>query len=156
MQERETAINPLDLSLTPETGLQSVCFPLCFPLLRCSRPSPTPPLLKTFSHSSVAQDLLPLLRFLWLRLKRLLIAWLIHSTCEGQSETPGRGGVPCENLWGSTAHRPPCLWLSCVWLYSAMWGTAHRPGHHNVCVCVCGQSNSTFQFSSKKTALLLY
>ena len=56
VQERETAINPLHLSLTPETGLQSVCFPL----LRCSRPSA--------------------FRILWLRLKRLLIAWLIHST----------------------------------------------------------------------------
>ena len=85
------------------------------------------------SHSSVAQDRPSPLRFLWWRFRRLLIAWLIHSTCEGQSETPGRGGVPCENLWGSTAHRTPCLWLPPVWPYSAMWGTAHRLGHHNCC-----------------------
>ena len=33
-------------------------------------------------------------------------------------------------LWGSTAHPTPCLLIAFVWLYSAMWGTAHRLGHH--------------------------
>src|SRR4029434_1899502 len=36
-------------------------------------------------------------------------------------------------LWGSTAHPTPCLLIAFVWLYSAMWGTAHhRLGHHNI------------------------
>ena len=33
-------------------------------------------------------------------------------------------------LWGSTAHPTPCLLIAFVWLHSAMWGTAHRLGHH--------------------------
>src|SRR4029434_10648639 len=41
---------------------------------------------------------------------------------------------PCERsvriLWGSTAHPTPCLLIAFVWLYLAMWGTAHRLGHH--------------------------
>src|SRR4029434_6520375 len=40
-------------------------------------------------------------------------------------------------LWGSTAHPTPCLLIAFVWLCLAMWGTAHRLGHHSVCVCVC-------------------
>ena len=85
---------------SPETGLQSVWFPL----------------LSSQRQSGF--------RLLWLRLKRLLIAWLIHSTCEGQSETPGRGGVPCENLWGSTAHPTPwlCL-LPRTWRSTLKWST---------------------------------
>ena len=39
-------------------------------------------------------------RILWLSLKRLLIAWLIECTWEGQPETPGWGGVPYANPLG--------------------------------------------------------
>ena len=133
MQERETAINPLDWSLTPETGLQA-----------------------SASHSSVAHDRSLPLRILWWRLRRLLIAWLIHATCEGQSETPGRGGVPCENLWGSTAHRPPCLWLPPVWLYSAMWGTAHQLGHHKIHIKTQVKHNFLCLFSFETQRLSVY
>ena len=74
---------------SPETGLQSVWFSL----------------LSSQRQSGF--------RLLWLRLKRLLIAWLIHSTCEGQSETPGRGGVPCENQYRPSNTMPlACLHLA--------------------------------------------